>query len=113
LPEGDSVRDDLCPSLCDNKSFDDAGATSLDLAYAAFFDRVKASNGRAGFPRVPRHERPAQFFRGLRDSTDRIEASFKGMPGRLKVHFHRPLPADASIRSCAFTKDDRTHPATH
>jgi len=34
------------------------------------------------------------------------------MPGRLKVHVHRPLPADASIRSCVFTEDDKGRSAS-
>jgi putative transposase len=81
----------------------------LDEAYSAFFDRVKANSGRAGFPR----------FRGLGNwrSFGFIEFSgirlvgakllFKGMLGGLKVRMHRALPDDASIRSCVFTKDDK------
>jgi putative transposase len=29
------------------------------------------------------------------------------MPGRLKLHLHRPLPENASIRSCTLTKEGR------
>ena len=32
---------------------------------------------------------------------------FKGMPGRLKLDLHRPLPDHASIRSCTVTKEGR------
>ena len=32
---------------------------------------------------------------------------FKGMPGRLKLHLHRPLPDHASIRSCTLTREGR------
>ena len=32
---------------------------------------------------------------------------FKGMPGRLKLDLHRPLPDHASIRSCTLTKEGR------
>jgi putative transposase len=32
---------------------------------------------------------------------------FKGMPGRLKLDLHRPLPDPASIRSCTPTKEGR------
>ena len=32
---------------------------------------------------------------------------FKGMPGRLKLDLHRPLPDHASIRSCTLTREGR------
>ena len=32
---------------------------------------------------------------------------FKGMPGRLQLHLHRPLPDHASIRSCTLTREGR------
>jgi putative transposase len=32
---------------------------------------------------------------------------FKGMPGRLYLHLDRPLPDNASIRSCTLTKQGR------
>jgi len=83
--------------------------TRLDLAYAAFFDRLKATNGRAGLPRFRGMNgwRSLGFseFSGIRLIGSKL--LFKSMPGRLKVHFHRPLPADAPIRSCVFTKDDK------
>jgi putative transposase len=81
----------------------------LDLAYAASFDRLKAKNGRAGFPRFRGMNGWRSFgfseFCGIRLIGSKL--LFKGMPGRLKVHFHRPLPADAPVRSCVFTKDDK------
>src|SRR5215831_12029152 len=81
----------------------------LDLACAAFFDRLKAKNGRAGFPRFRGMNGWRSFgfseFCGIRLIGSKLR--FKGMPGRLKLHFHRPLPADAPIRSCVFTKDDK------
>ena len=30
---------------------------------------------------------------------------FKGMPGALRVHMHRPIPPEAVIRSCTFRRD--------
>src|SRR5215831_5757385 len=81
----------------------------LDLAYAAFFDRLKAKDGRAGFPRFRGMNGWRSFgfseLCGIRRMGSQL--LFKRMPGRLKVHFHRPLPADAPIRSCVFTKDDK------
>jgi len=32
---------------------------------------------------------------------------FKGLPGRLKLDLHRPLPDHGSIRSCTLTKEGR------
>ena len=32
---------------------------------------------------------------------------FKGMPGRLQLDLHRPLPDHASIRSCTLTREGR------
>jgi putative transposase len=81
----------------------------LDLAYAAFFDRLKAKNGRAGFPRFGGMNRWCSFgfseFSGVRLIGSKL--LFKGMPGRLKVHVHRPLPMDACIRAWVVTKDDK------
>jgi putative transposase len=81
----------------------------LDAAYAAFFERCKARNGAAGFPRFRSLGRWRSFgfseFSGIRLIGSKL--LFKGMPGRLRVLFHRPLPSDASIRSCIFTKDEK------
>src|SRR5262249_34752731 len=61
--------------------------TRLDLAYAAFFDRLKATNGRAGLPRFRGMNgwRSLGFseFSGIRLIGSKL--LFKSMPGRLKV----------------------------
>jgi putative transposase len=81
----------------------------VDEAFAAFFRRVKAKNGKAGFPRFRGKAgwRSSGFseFSGIRLVDDRL--MFKGMAGGLKLHRHRRLPAGASIRSCVLTKDGR------
>jgi len=81
----------------------------LDLAFAAFFDRLKAKNGRAGFPRFRSRNAWRSFgfseLCGIRLVGSKLQ--FRGMPGRLKVRFHRSLPEKGVIRSCVLTKDDR------
>ena len=78
----------------------------LDDAYRAFFKRVKVG-GKPGFPRFRGRGRFDSFgFRqfsgvGLKDGRLR----FKGLPGGLRVHLHRPLPVGASIQSCVFRRD--------
>jgi len=78
----------------------------LDDAYKAFFRRVKARNGKAGFPRFCGPGRWKSFgfneFSGIGfDGCLR----FRGIPGDLRVNLHRALPKDADIRSCVFRKD--------
>ena len=79
---------------------------SLDEAYQGFFRRVKLG-GKPGFPRFRGKGRFDAFgfreFLGIGLSEGRIR--FKGMPGVLRVHLHRPLPEDASIKSCVFKRD--------
>lgn len=81
----------------------------LDDAFQGFFRRVKVFSGKAGFPRFRGKERWDSFgfaeFRGIQYDGKRLR--FAGMPGGLKVHLHRPLPADADIRSCVFRRDGR------
>lgn len=81
----------------------------LDDAYGAFFRRVKAHSGKAGFPRFRGKGWWESFgfaeFRGIRFNGKRLR--FKGMPSGLKVHLHRPMPAGTSIRSCVFRRDGR------
>src|SRR5258706_2469357 len=77
----------------------------LDEAYGAFFRRVKAG-GKSGFPRFRGKGRFNTFgfveFRGIRFEKGRVR--FKGMPGSLRIHLHRPLPEGSSIRSCTFRR---------
>ena len=78
----------------------------LDEAYKGFFRRVK--NGqKPGFPRFRGKGWFDSFgfreFVGISLEDGRLR--FNGMPGSLRVHMHRPLPSEASIRSCTFRRD--------
>ncbi len=79
----------------------------LDESFQAFFKRIKKKNGKAGFPRFKSKARWRSFgfaeFSGIRLVDGKL--MFNGLPGGLRVHMHRPLPAGASIKSCVFTKD--------
>jgi len=79
----------------------------MDDAFQGFFRRLKARNGKAGFPRFRGKGRWQAFgfaeFRGIRFDGKRLR--FSGMPGGLKVHVHRELPEGADIRSCVFRQD--------
>ena len=81
----------------------------LEEAYKGFFRRVKRKVGKAGFPRFRGHGWWDSFgfreFSGI--SFDGSRLRFKGMPGALKVHMHRPMPADTHIHSCTFRRDAR------
>ena len=78
----------------------------LDEAYKGLFRRVK-SGDKPGFPRF----RGKGWFNsfGFREfcgvSMQAGQLRFKGMPGALRVHLHRPIPAEAVIRSCVFRRD--------
>lgn len=80
----------------------------LDDAYAGFFRRVKRGEN-PGFPRFRGKGRWDSFgfteFSGIVRDGKRLR--FKGMPGGLRVHLHRPLPLDADIRSCVFRRDHK------
>jgi putative transposase len=80
----------------------------LDEAYSGFFRRVK-TGARAGFPRFRGKGWFDSFgfreFDGITLKAGRLR--FKGMPGSLRVHLHRELPAGGSIRSCTFKRDTR------
>jgi putative transposase len=79
----------------------------LDGAYNGFFRRAKQKAAKAGFPRFRGKGWWDSFafreFEGI--CLDRGLLRFKGMPGALRVHLHRPLPADTRIRSCVFRRD--------
>ena len=81
----------------------------LDEAFQGFFRRVKARDGKAGFPRFRGYGRWGSFgfaeHSGVRFDGKRIR--FAGMPGALAVHMSRPLPSGANIRSCMFRRDGR------
>lgn len=73
----------------------------LDAAFQGFFRRVKAGQT-PGFPRFKPMSRWHSFsfseFSGVRFQGGRLR--FKGMPGSLKVHLHRPLPQKPEFLSC-------------
>lgn len=81
----------------------------LDEAFQGFFRRVKARNGKAGFPRFRSKSRWDAFgfaeFSGVSFDGKRVRCV--GLPSGIKVHVHRALPADADIRSCVFRLDGR------
>jgi putative transposase len=78
----------------------------LDDAFQAFFRRVKARNGSAGFPRFRGAGRWQSFgfreFSGIQFDGKRLH--FAGLPGGLRVHLHRPLIG--KIKSCVFSRDN-------
>jgi putative transposase len=78
-----------------------------DLAYRAFYARLKARDGRAGPPRFRGRSRWDSFgFRewdGVRLDGKRLR--FKGMPGGLRVHLHRPPPEKFEPRSGVIGRD--------
>ena len=87
----------------------------LDDAYKAFFRRVKAGTGPAGFPKFRGRDYWDSFGfsqnGGFRLDGKRLRC--KGLPGGLRLHLHRPLPADiatlghrsGNLRSITLTRD--------
>ena len=78
----------------------------VDLAFAAFFRRVKAKAGRAGFPRF----RGREWFKtfGFSDragwAVEGARLRMKGI-GRVKIHLYRPLPSEPV--SCKVKREGR------
>ncbi len=79
----------------------------LDKAFAAFFRRLKARNGKAGFPRFRAKSRfdSADFRVGdgltIR-KTGRL--GIVGIPGEVKAKWHRPLPPDAKVGAAVVSR---------
>jgi putative transposase len=77
----------------------------LDVAYQAFFRRVKRGE-KPGFPRFKGIGWWNSFgfteFRGITLQSNRIR--FKGIPGRLRIHIHRTMP-EGKILCCQFRRD--------
>jgi putative transposase len=77
----------------------------LDRAFKAFFLRVKRG-GVAGYPRFKGKDWFTSFvfseFYGIRFDGKRLR--WKGLPGALRVHFHRPLP-DGKVLDAVFKRD--------
>lgn len=80
----------------------------LDDAMQAFFKRVKAKAGKAGFPRFRSEARWRSFGfhqkNGLRIRDGRLLFS-GGIVGTLRMRMHRPLPDDAVLKSAVFTRE--------
>jgi putative transposase len=79
----------------------------LDEAFGGYFRRVKAG-AKPGFPRFRgRGQFDAFGFREFSGITLHDGyLRFKGMPGKLRVHWHRELPCPL-VRSCTFKRDVR------
>lgn len=79
----------------------------LDKAFAAFFRRLKAKGGKAGFPRFRAKSRydSAEFRVGdgltLR-KTGRL--GILGIPGEVKVKWHRALPEGAKVGAAVVSR---------
>jgi len=82
----------------------------LDDAMKAFFRRVKARAGKAGFPRFRGRDGWATLGfhqkNGLRVRAGRLLFS-SGIVGGLRLRMHRPLPEDAVLKSATFTREGR------
>jgi putative transposase len=68
----------------------------LDEAYKGFFRRVKCGGKPAFHDSAARAGSIASDLRVSRGITMRAKLRFKGMPRALRIHLHRPMPADAS-----------------
>jgi putative transposase len=81
----------------------------LDKAFAAFFRRLKDRNGKAGFPRFQAKRRfdSAEFRIGdgltLRKSR---RIGLTGIPGEIKVKWHRPLPEGAKVGAAVLSQSN-------
>jgi putative transposase len=79
----------------------------LDRAFRAFFDRVKRG-AKPGFPRFrPKSRFDSADFRfgdgmTIRRKTDRL--GIVGIPGEIRIRWHRPLPDAAVIDSAVISR---------
>lgn len=79
----------------------------LDKAFKAFFQRLKMRNGKAGFPRFQPESRfdSAEFRVGdgltIRKSK---RIGMTGIPGELKIKWHRPLPEGAKVGAAVLSR---------
>jgi putative transposase len=80
----------------------------LDEAYKGFFRRVK-KGVKPGFPRFRGKGWFDSFgfaeFHGISLKEGRLR--FRGMPGALRVHLHRPMPTEAAVKNCTFRRDEK------
>jgi putative transposase len=109
---------DQCKALTEWRQADDEAASlplniqrwtlkRVDDAYENFFLRRRERNGKAGRPRFRSKERWSSFGFAQRTglSFDGRRIRFKGLPGGLRVHMHRPFRDDVNIHSCTIVKD--------
>src|SRR5918994_7195354 len=81
----------------------------LDKAFKAFFRRLKARGGKAGFPRFQAKSRfdSAEFRVGdgltVRKSK---RLGITGIPGEIKVKWHRPLPEGANVGAAVLSRSN-------
>ncbi len=79
----------------------------LEAAYAGFYRRVEAGQ-KPGFPRFKGKDRWRSFgfaeWKGIQLDGRRLR--FKGIPGSLRIHLHRPLPEGKPL-GCTFTRDHK------
>src|SRR5258706_15505513 len=80
----------------------------VDDAYNGFLSRAKGGH-KGGFPRFRAKGRYKSFgfrqFSGIMLQQGRLR--FRGLPGGLRVHLHRPMPEGKAIRSCDFCRDTK------
>jgi putative transposase len=110
---------DQCKALTEWRKSDDEASSlpvrlqrgtlkRLDEAYRGFFRRLRAKK-KAGFPRFRGrgwfNSFCFQSFSGISLQNGRMR--FKGMPGSLRIHAHRPIPSQNEIRRCIFRRDAR------
>ena len=78
----------------------------VDTAHEGYFKRLKAGE-KPGFPRFRSRSRFDTFgfreFSGIQFHQGRVR--FKGMPGGIRVHQHRPLPSGCAIKCCVIRRD--------
>ncbi len=82
----------------------------LDAAYHGSFGRVKRRE-RTGFPRYRSRARwdsfgfaaPPDGRFGVKFARNRLR--WRGLPGGLRVHLHRPIPENGEIKTLVITRD--------
>lgn len=86
----------------------EATLKKLDLAFAAFFRRVKAG-GKPGFPRFRSRDRWRSF--SIRDveklAIHDTRLRLKGVRGSLRFHAHRPLKSDTPTNLANIGRDSK------
>src|SRR5215213_4939340 len=83
----------------------------LDKAFKAFFRRLKERQGKAGFPRFQAKSRfDSAAFRvgdGLTIRQTKCLGTV-GLPGEIKVQWHRPLPEGAKVGAAVLSRANGT-----